>query len=936
MNVKLNISPVVLLRIPAFSLTDELVEVWEELKLAISHSSSDFYEKIKPVTAEGIADLDARTQYTIWKYFNRSKYRGTPFGHFAGFALASLGSGKENLMFSRTQHLHRFKDWSHYKAPELSETELSALDRLYYANSSHYINADHIRFISLGDQVFELSEIKYSEFIWELLIFCAEKATYSCILEFAQSKSIEEEVLVGMLKAMVDAQLLFTDLNANIIGPDYFVRNHQNTQESLGSYLIAERKMISGDLSAAAFKHLSSCVNTLLELNLSINNKGIKVFVSDFSKRYEGRAIPLMTVLDPELGIGYGQFTSAATGAGLAEELSGRQGGEAESLLSWNKLSKGLVKAIINGAGATDQVLQLKDLMTVEQEDLNLNLKMKPANSFSVLARLAGDLVVLDAIGGCTANALSGRFTLANDSFTQHCKAVAAQESAANPEVIFFDVAYMAEGRVDNVNRRKQIYAHELPILNYSCSTELIGFHDILVTVQGEEVILFSKKYGKRLVPRLASAYNYSRSDLAVYRFLCDLQHQGIQSQLLFNIQEVLPGLDYYPRIQYENLVLSPAKWRLKGGALKNENILLGLEKIGQCRFFSVGEADQTLCFDKEKKSDFIFLKQYANQYDDFVITEVIVSDCQVFTDEYKKCYFTQVLLAISHQEQIYPGYVYRDLNTSLGLESTIMPGKDWLCYEIYCHPDRADFLLSERITAFIAAHGEAFKTWFFIRYNDPSSHLRLRIQLKDQQSGYFYMSRLMEVLEGDLKEGLIKDVQMKSYQRELARYGSLQMVLTEQHFSKDSAYALEVISRHLDHFSIYANCISLMKVALQLLPLENKALLGFVREVQRAFEQEHQLKTDDFKLVNREWTDFKTQVQLPIANSAFLLDDLQQSFLDTLNATAAEQRPALFRSLFHMHINRLFSDYQRAHELMIYSFLYKQLQMEQQRPALV
>lgn len=88
MDVILNISPVVLLRIPAFSMCDELVEVWEDLKCAICHSSSDFYEKIKNVPAAGITDLDTRTQYTIWKYYNRSKYRGTPFGNFAGFAVA--------------------------------------------------------------------------------------------------------------------------------------------------------------------------------------------------------------------------------------------------------------------------------------------------------------------------------------------------------------------------------------------------------------------------------------------------------------------------------------------------------------------------------------------------------------------------------------------------------------------------------------------------------------------------------------------------------------------------------------------------------------------------------------------------------------------------------------------------------------------------------
>lgn len=934
MDIKLNINPVLLLRIPAFSMTDELVEVWEELKEAICHSSSDFYEKIKDLPAAGIADLDARTQYTIWKYFNRSKYRGTPFGNFAGFAVAALGEGKENLVFSKEQHLHRFKDWSKYKAVELQKTELRALDRLYFSNSSHYTAADHIRFISLGDQVFELSEIVYSEFIHELLGFCAEKATYSSILEYAATKAIAEEVLLGMLKAMVDSQLLFTDLNANIIGPDYFGRRHQQLelppeQYEQGDYLIAEREMISGDLSRAAFKHLPACINTLRTLNLSIVNEGLKLFVKDFQKRYEGQEIPLMTILDPELGIGYGQFTSAANSQDLAQELSSHTGKKGPALLPWMGLSNELLKAMLK---EKKEVLQLKDLLALKQEDANL----KPANSFSVLARFAGDLVVLDSIGGCTANALSGRFTQASETFTKHCKAIAAGESAANPEVIFFDIAYMAEGRVDNINRRQQIYEHELPILNYSCTEQLIGLQDILVTVQGEEVILFSKKYGKRLIPRLASAYNYSRSDLSVYRFLCDLQHQGIQSQLLFDVQELLPGLDYYPRIQYENLVLSTAKWRLKGAELKGKDTLAVLDKMGLCRYFSVGNGDQTLCFDKAKAEDLLFLKQYANHYDDFVLTEVIYIDCQVFRDNYKKSYFTQVLLALSHQEQLYPGYKLRENSQGPATESIIMPGKDWLSYEIYCHPDRADFFLAARIAEFIEKHNPAFKTWFFIRYNDPAPHLRLRLQLKDQQAGYFYMMKLTELLAVDLQEGLIKDIQLKTYYRETVRYGLQQMALTEQHFGKDSQYALEAIENHLDNFAIYANCIALMKAALGSLALEKKAVLSFIRSVQRSFEQEHHLTAEDFKMVNREWADFKGHVHLNLPELAITLEVLQQSFLGTLMATDAAQRPALFCSLFHMHINRLFAVQQRAHELIIYSFLYKQLQMEQQRPVVI
>ncbi len=102
----------------------------------------------------------------------------------------------------------------------------------------------------------------------------------------------------------------------------------------------------------------------------------------------------------------------------------------------------------------------------------------------------------------------------------------------------FFDIAYQAEKKVDNVNRRKQLYPYELPILTWSESDNPLDLNDLLVTIEQQEVVLKSKKLDKRLLPRIASAYNYTRSDLAVYRFLCDIQSQGILTNLSFKLRD--------------------------------------------------------------------------------------------------------------------------------------------------------------------------------------------------------------------------------------------------------------------------------------------------------------------------------------------------------------------------------------------------------------
>jgi len=68
---------------------------------------------------------------------------------------------------------------------------------------------------------------------------------------------------------------------------------------------------------------------------------------------------------------------------------------------------------------------------------------------------------------------------------------------------------------------------------------------DLWVRYENNEIILESKKLGKRVIPRLSSAYNYNHSDLPVFRFLCDLQHQSIQSNLTLNLSSLFPALTF-------------------------------------------------------------------------------------------------------------------------------------------------------------------------------------------------------------------------------------------------------------------------------------------------------------------------------------------------------------------------------------------------------
>lgn len=67
----------------------------------------------------------------------------------------------------------------------------------------------------------------------------------------------------------------------------------------------------------------------------------------------------------------------------------------------------------------------------------------------------------------------------------------------------------------------------------------------------------------------MSNAHNYSMSSLAVYRFLCDLQYQGICSNLGFSWGGIDRDSLFLPRLMFKNMILHPSMWNLPAREFK-------------------------------------------------------------------------------------------------------------------------------------------------------------------------------------------------------------------------------------------------------------------------------------------------------------------------------------------------------------------------------
>ena len=123
-------------------------------------------------------------------------------------------------------------------------------------------------------------------------------------------------------------------------------------------------------------------------------------------------------------------------------------------------------------------------------------------------------------------------------------------------------------------------------------------------------------------------------------------------------------------------------------------------------------------------------------------------------------------------------------------------PGGEWLYWKFYCGPGAADLLLRELVGPLRALHDERMPggPWFFIRYADPETHLRVRFcggaearRAREEQAAV--------LARPFVERGAIHRVALDTYVRETERYGGGRGIeLAEEWFGHDSAAALRVL----------------------------------------------------------------------------------------------------------------------------------------------
>lgn len=266
--------------------------------------------------------------------------------------------------------------------------------------------------------------------------------------------------------------------------------------------------------------------------------------------------------------------------------------------------------------------------------------------------------------------------------------------------------------------------------------------------------------------------------------------------------------------------------------------------------------------------------------------------------------------------------------------------GSKWLYYKIYCGVKTTDIILREYLfeKINILKENKIIEKWFFIRYNDPDAHFRLRLLLVDCSEINQVIKLLQDTLEPLQNQNYIWKIQMDTYVREVERYGASTYEFTESIFEADS----ELILDYLDIKSRFSKLTSSLLFSflaidnfLTQFKLSNKEKLNLLNALQLSFKQEFKADKQLKKELDKHYRVLLPKLDLILERKN---EEEYFFFFDIIDSKAhkiKDKIPSIIKNLnvdifpylssqLHMMINRQYTSRQREYELIIYDHMYR------------
>ncbi|KAA2218522.1 lantibiotic dehydratase family protein [Maribacter flavus] len=638
---------------------------------------------------------ERKIQYSFLKYLTRMTTRCTPFGLFAGCSLGEISDStiiENNLPHLNIRHTRLDMNYLVSLSQDLSDKNKIRWELLYFPNSSIYSSGTQLRYIEYyyidSKRHHHIVEVDNSEYLQEVLIMAKSGAYLNDLIEILVKREIPYLESKNFIIELLDCQVLVSELEPSVSGPEFMTQiidvlgklessieeveflktieyklelidkqigNNPEKYLKLSEYLSnfhttfelkylfqtdLELKPLKNTISKNIVDSVKRGMILLNQMTPSVEESNLSKFKDAFFERYGEREMPLSKVLDIETGLGYLQEQSRGDVNPLVDDISLPTKQDAYNTLKvyHNNILKILERKLIE---ADKKGLNKIILTELEFEDFPSHWEDLPDTMSSMIQIIndeGSEKIKFSGISGSSAANLIGRFCHGDFKLLYYTKSIVEYEEQMNSDKILAEIIHLPEARVGNILMRPSFRKYEIPFLAKSNAPveNQIPLSDLFISVRNQRIVLRSKTIGREVIPHLTNAHNFTSNAIPIYQFLCDMQTQNLRNGIYFNFGFLDDNRTFLPRVEFENLILHEAKWKIQNNNIKEiyediydinalkEKVKILKKKYRLPQYVLLKDGDNELLVNLENTTSVQMLLDTVKNRREFILTEFL------------------------------------------------------------------------------------------------------------------------------------------------------------------------------------------------------------------------------------------------------------------------------------------------------------------------
>ncbi|MGQ4388582.1 lantibiotic dehydratase [Streptomyces sp. SAS_270] len=515
---------------------------------------------------------------------------------------------------------------------------------------------------------------------------------------------------------------------------------------------------------------------------------GWKEYHTRFFEKYGiGSLVPLRDVTDPDAGLGF---------------PAGYMGSEPKAREPLSKREQRLL-ALAQAAAldGRDEILLDEDLISSLQVGDQDGMQVPPhmevsfhieAASTDVLGR--GDFTLSAIHPSRGIGTTSGRFLpLLNADNRARAADVLEALPVNAPGALPAQLSFAPLDRADsNVSRVPEMLPAVISLAEHRTTDErTIDLDDLAVGCDRRRLYLASLSRKCLVEPHVVHALDLRAHTPPLVRFLAEISRS--QSAVVTDFSwGAAASLPYLPRVRYGRAVLAPARWLLHACDVPDRAASWDEwhTAVGQWRTqrrvpetVALTEGDQLLPLDLSESAHRAVLRAHLATTETAVLTETSDGGGWFAGRAHEI-----VVPMTAARAPKWPTVPLVTADRLLTREHGHLPGTSpWLLVKLYGHPERHAAILSQHLSGLLA-QWETSPAWWFLRYQDPRPHLRLRIAIPEPTHVGQTVTRISDWTAHLRRAGLVNDMQFATTYPETGRWGAGPLMsLAEDVFAADS-----------------------------------------------------------------------------------------------------------------------------------------------------